>query len=289
MNTKNLGPWILASVIVLVIGFFITQGLKEPRQSASDASKSESLLQRTLRTKTIKVGYGGYPPFLSRDLKTGEMKGYSVALIKEILDPIDVKITWVETSWATMRDDLILGKFDLMVEPIIMTIPRSARVGFSRPYTYFGYATVVTKKSESRFNAIQDLNSPKIRVAVSQGVTDHEFALKRLPNSDLKVISGSDITQVMTEVLLGKADAALVDLPSARKFIKAHPAEVKVLFSDPPPAVTPAGLMTRQQEYDFINFLDNALLALEANGTLQRLEDEYDIPTYRIKRDQASK
>jgi cyclohexadienyl dehydratase len=287
MNNKKLFAWILALSVLSVIAFLILHRSTAP--TGPESAKGESLLQKTLRTKTIKVGYGGYPPFLSRDLKTGEMKGYSVALIKQIFDPVDVKIEWVETSWATMRDDLILGKFDLMVEPIIMTIPRSARVGFSRPYTYFGYASVVVKSNESRFSRMQDLNSPQIRVAVSQGVTDHEFALKRLPKCNLQVISGNDIAQVMEQVLIGKSDAALVDVPSAKKFLKAHPADVKVLFSDPPPAITPAGFMTRQQEYDLINFLNNALLALESDGTLQALEDEYDLPTYHIKREQIEK
>lgn len=286
--TKNLLR--SAAVISLIVGECLcATGCNGSGSGAADVIKSETLLQKMLRTHTIRVGYGGYPPFLIRDARSGEMSGFSVALIKEILQPLDVKIEWVETSWATMRDDLLLGKFDLMVEPIIMTIPRSARVGFSRPYTYFGYASVVVKKQEARFRTIQDLNSPAIRVSVNQGVTDHEFALKNLPKCNLQVISGNDITQVMSQVTMGKADAALVDVPSARRFLQAHPNDVTVLFSDPPPAITPAGFMTRQREYDLINFLSNALLALDADGTLTALEDKYDLPTYRRRPSQAER
>jgi ABC-type amino acid transport substrate-binding protein len=212
-----------------------------------------------LSERHLVAGYAGYPPFLRRDPNTGAISGYSVDLIKGITDPLGVTLEWRETTWDNMKQDLLLGKFDLMVEPIFYTIPRAAQVAYTRPYAYFGYGVPVVRKGERRFKRLEDLNNPDVTIAVTQGVTDQEFAARRLPRARLKLVPGNDISITLTEVLAGKVDAALADVPTVLQFLKAHPNEVEALFLDSPPAITPAGFMVRQADLEFLHFLDTAL------------------------------
>ncbi len=247
-------------------------------------AKSENVLQKMLKTKEIIVGYGGYAPYLIREPNTQEISGYSVDILKAILDPLGIKVKWQETTWDNMKQDILLKKFDLMIEPIFMTIPRSAQVGFTIPYAYFGYASVLVRKGETRFKSIEDLNKPNLTLAVTQGVTDQEYVERNLPKAKVKLIPGNDISITLTEVLIGKADAALADVPTILQFLKAHPNDVIALFLNNPPATTPAAFMTRPDEVEFINFLNNALLYLEANGFFDSLERKYDLPSFREKK-----
>lgn len=278
----------LAALILAVAALalsFTTAPLGVPRDRTEIAQEkpvvSEDALTRALQTKRLKVGYAGYPPYLKKDLNTGEISGYSVEIAKAILDPIDVQIDWVETTWDTMKQDVLVGKFDLMIEPVFMTIPRGARVGFTDPYAYFGYGAMVVRKGDDRFESIDDLNYPQVNVVVTQGVASHEFAERRLQNASLRLIPGNDITITLSEVLHGKADVALADVPTALGFVRAHKDEVSLLLADSPPAITPAGFMTRQGETKLIAFLNSALLYLQANGTLDALDKEYSLPSFR--------
>lgn len=273
-------------LLVIAVAMLVMLSACQKPQATDGATTKEkkNVLQAMLDSKKLRVGFAGYPPYLINDLKTGEKSGYSVDIIKQILDPVDVKIEWVETTWDNMKQDLILGKFDVMIEPIFMTIPRSARVGFTRPYAYFGYAAAIVKKGDKRFKTVQDFNSKNITLAVTQGVTDQEYATVNLPNANLKVIPNKDISITMTEVLAGKADAALADVPTILEFVKAHPKDVDAIFVDNPPATTPAAFMAAQDQVEFINFLNNALLYLEANGTFEKLESKYQLPSFREKK-----
>lgn len=282
MNGIFIKRWVntLVILVTIVVSFYAcNQRVNQDAKSITE--KNVTLLSSMLRTKQLRIGYAGYPPYLRRDISSGEMSGYSVDLIKAILDPIGVKILWAETTWDNMKQDLILGKLDLMIEPIFMTIPRSARVGFTRPYAYFGFGAAVVKLGDERFKSIQDFNSPKITLAVTQGVASHEYATRNLLNAKLKVVPGNDITITLTEVLAGKVDAALADVPTVLEFVKVHSKDVTALFVKNPPAITPAGFMTHQEEIEFINFLNNALTYLEANGTFDVLEAKYELPSFR--------
>lgn len=272
---------ILAVAVVLGMILGCTRQTEGPDDGGQ---KRETVLSKMLRTKRLTVGYAGYPPYLRRDPNTGEISGYSVEVIKSILEPIDVKIEWRETTWDNMKQDILIGKFDLMVEPIFMTIPRSSQVGFTRPYAYFGYAVPVVRKGEKRFKTMQDLNSPQVTIAITQGVTDQEYAGKHLPKAKVKLIPGNDITITLTEVLTGKVDAALADVPTTVEFLKAHAGKVDALFLKDPPATTPAAFMARQSEVEFISFLNNALLFLETQGLFDQLENKYSLPSFREKK-----
>lgn len=273
----------------LLIGLFLSLSLLislgcPQNGSSGNTENKENVLQKMLRTKTLTVGYAGYPPYLKRDPNSGDISGYSVDILNAILIPMDVKVQWKETTWDNMKQDVMTGKFDLMIEPIFMTIPRSAQVGFTRPYAYFGYAAALVRTEETRFSSINDLNDPSITLAITQGVTDQEFAERNLPEAKKKFIPGNDITITLTEVITGKADAALADVPTILEFVKSHPKDVKALFIENPPATTPAAFMTRQDEIEFICFLNNALLYLEANGLFDQLEKKYSLPSFREKK-----
>lgn len=245
---------------------------------------TEPLLDQMLRTHTLVVGYAGYPPYLVEDAATGAVSGYSVDILNAILAPLSVQPTWQRTTWDAMKQDLLTKKIDVMIEPIFFTIPRVAELGFTRPYAYFGYAIPVVRKNEARFSAITDLNRSDVTIAVTQGVTDQDYAAANLPLATVRSIPGNDISLTLTEVAAGRVDAALADVPSALAFVRAHD-NVKALFLDAPPATTPASFATRREETSFISFLNSALLYLESAGLFEQLEARYSLPSFRERRE----
>jgi ABC-type amino acid transport substrate-binding protein len=243
----------------------------------SPASAGPDTLQRIVQAKTLRVGYELYPPYTIKEPSTGKLTGFSVDLADYIAREAGWKVEWVQTSPDTKIPDLQAGKFDVMTEPIFRTIPRATRVTFTRPYAYFGDAAGILKRGETRFKTVDDLNQEGVTIAVRQGYTDQAFATDNLPKATLRALKVDDVSQLFLEVIAGKADAALADLEQVKAFAAAHAGEVEAHFIEPAPSYIPAGLMLRQGDFTFYNFLNTSLEYMEANSVIARLNRKYGI------------
>jgi ABC-type amino acid transport substrate-binding protein len=165
-----------------------------------------------------------------------------------------------------------------MTEPILGTIPRATRVSFSRSYASFADASAIVRKGDSRFKSILDLDKAGVTIAVRAGYTDQTFAADNLPSATLRALKVDDASQVFMEVIAGKADASLADSEQVKAFAAKHPTEVEARFIDPAPSYIPAGLMYRQGDFVFGNFLDTALNYMDANAVFAHLGRKYNLP-----------
>ena len=242
---------------------------------------AESVLDRVQREKVLRVGYSGYPPFLSIDVDTKlPSGGFSVELIERLVEEWDptISIAWVPTNWTNVRTDLVAGKFDLVVEPVFRTIPRAAVVDFSRPFASFGYAIGVVQADDERYTEITDINQPEVVIAVGQGLSSHEYVREYLPAArNLRIIPGGQAHAALDEVLLGRVDIALSDSTTIGEYLEAHPGQLRVVFDNPPPGRVYAGFMFRQGDYKLAAFLNIALDYLRTSGQLERLRQQHGV------------
>ena len=279
MNIKR--PILLPALCLL--GALVLIGcLAQCQTGREPSSQVESALDRVKRTGELRIGYGGYPPYLVKSGVPGEVSGYSVDLIERLLEiwNRDIEIIWVETSWDRVKADFLAGKFDLVVEPLFRTIARASELNFTRPYTYSGYGVAIVRAGDDRFSELDDFNDVGVRIAVNQSVSSHSFVEDRLPSATLRVLPTGNLEQPMMEVLLGQSDAAFVDVASARRFLDAQPG-VAALFYDDPPIQIGAGFMLPQGDYQWESFLSTSIDYMETSGELSRLAEPYDIPIYR--------
>lgn len=287
---RRITRWTVRTLVTLVvIAPTLTGCVSQPAQEPATASDntggtapiSESVLDKVKREQVLRVGFSGYPPYLRVDPTTKRPAGgFSVELIEIILREWDpsIRLDWVPTNWTNVRTDLVLGKFDLVVEPVFRTIPRAAAVDFTKPFAYFGYAIGVVRAGDSRFKSIEDINRPDVSIAVGQGLSSHEYVRRHLPRAtNLKVVPGGQAQAALEEVLTGRVDIALSDTTTIQQYLRAHPGRLAVVFADPPPARVAAGLMLRQGDYKFASFLNTALDYLETSGELRRLKEKYGI------------
>jgi polar amino acid transport system substrate-binding protein len=262
----------VVAALIAILGLLLAS-----RPAALSPSPTVSALIQIVENKTLRVGYELYPPYTIKDPSTGKLTGFSVDLADYIAREAGWKVEWIQTSPGTKIPDLQAGKFDVMTEPIFRTIPRATQVCFSRPYAYFGDAAGIVKRGDARFNVIEDLNKKGVTIAVRQGYTDQTFAADNLPNASIRALNVDDVSQLFVEVVAGKADVALADLEQVKAFAAAHVGEVEARFVDPAPSYIPAGLMLRQGDFTFYNFLNVSLEYMEANGDISRLNHKNGI------------
>ncbi len=161
-------------------------GPATPSDPASSAL-SGSTLDRVFSSGMLRVGLtGDYRPF---SWKTGAgYEGEDVRVVNEFVRDVGLKLQFVDTTWPTLVDDMVAGRFDMAVGGITRTLERSRRVAFSIPVKRVGKCPLVRTGDEEKYATIEQINQPEVRVGANPGGTNNAFAKERLGNAQFVLI-----------------------------------------------------------------------------------------------------
>lgn len=290
LSSANVAIAIVAVVALILAAIALFQAR---RKTPTGPTNVESSLSKTRQSKIIKAGYSNFKPYTifnpNAQNPDEQVTGFSADMLKEIAarQSPPWKIEWHKITFETLKADMESGRFDVFADAVYQTVPRASDFGLTVPYSYFGVAVGLVRKNETRFQKFEDLDREGITIALAQGWTSTEFAQQHLTKPTLKMISvGDDPFVQLQEVIAGRADIALQDVPTVLQFAQAHPNEVKPLWIDAPPSLVPAGFMTRAGDWDMLQFLNSSMLILQADGTMKRLDEKWsalsDFPTLNL-------
>lgn len=270
MDKKYVSAAILSIVAILVsLGGFVFDG-----QKSTDA-ESESTLAKVLETKTLDVCYAVWPPAVIKDASTGELSGHDIDAMRLIADGAGATAVFHETTFGDMAGAIQSGVCDVGTS-LFVNIPRAAAVSFSRPILYGGNSGLV-RLDDVRFKTIADVDKPGIVVATATGEAGDIYAKANFKFA--KVVSidvqSSDLSRFLLEVTSGRADIGIADANTIRLFAAAHP-ETNDVFASEPFGLSPDAFPVRHGDQDFLNYVNNALLSMEVDGTWDSLERKYD-------------
>ena len=163
----------------------------------------------------LRVGTtGDYPPFSWRDPATGQFLGSDIDQAQALAKSLGRRVQFVPTTWRTLQADLVGGRFHIAMGGVSITPERSARGYFSRPYLQDGKTPIARCSDADRFQTIEQINRPAVRVIVNPGGTNDRFARAHLYMASLTVFN--DNTAIFDEILEERADVMVTDAIEAR-------------------------------------------------------------------------
>ncbi len=252
------------------------------RQEIKTGAKQETTLERIKRTGVMRVGYGGFPPYTivnpNETDPNRRVTGFAADMVNEIASRMEppVKVEWYNLNWGSFRADMMAGRFDFLADATYKVIPKAADFNFTRTFSYFGLGAAIVRKGDDRFTVFSDLDRSDVVITLAQGYITTDYAQKNLSHPTFKILPvGDDAFSPMNEVILGRADVALNDVPTVLQFARAHPNEVKALWVETPPSSVAAGFVTRREDRDLNEFLNTAIEIIEIDGTLKRLDKKW--------------
>ncbi|MBS0224065.1 MAG: amino acid ABC transporter substrate-binding protein [Proteobacteria bacterium] len=236
-------------------------------------ARDGSTLDTMLKNKVLRVGWIINPPGSSKNLKTGEIEGFYIDIIKFILAQVNVTPQYVETKWSTFPAGLQSNQFDILVGGTYSTIPRSAALAFTRPIFFSGY-TAAVRQGDDRFRSLADIDKPGVTVAVVQGSGGHEFVKRTFKNAKINALDSADLAADLNEVQMKRADVAIEDTFTTQRYMAAHPGLVN-LFGDKPFNMSPIAWGMRHGDYDLREFIDKSLEWMSVNGKIDEIINNY--------------
>lgn len=259
--------WIGMTVgLMLICGFFATAGnAGEIQQKLVE----ESVLEQVMRRGILRVGMSTFVPWAMKD-KTGELIGFEIDVAKRLAEDMGVKVEFVPTKWAGIIPALLTGKFDVIIGGMSVQPGRNIKVNFSIPYDYTGMSMVAHKELAAGFDSLDDFNDPKVTIAVRLGSTAASAAKKFMPEAELRMFD--DESQAYQEMLNGNAHAVVGSAPTPAFYAIKNPEKTFLPLADTF-TKEPIGFAVKKSDYDTLNFFNNWIRVVRAEGWLKERKD----------------
>ena len=251
-------------ITLMAIGFLFAAS----SSSADVDLAKKSTIEQILKRGEIRVGFeSGFAPFEMTN-KKGEFIGFDMEFGRRLAKAMGVKFVPVNTTWDGLIPALLAGKFDIIMGGMPVTQERNLKVNFAEPYIVVGQTILLNKKLKNQVLSYKDLNNPKF-IVTSKIRTSGEQAIKKyIPKATYKGFESE--TKAGLEVINGKADALVYDLPFCG-FLYASQGKDKTIFLSDPFTYEPLAWAINRGDPDFLNFLNNFLRQSKGDGFYDRM------------------
>ena len=209
----------------------------------------------------------GYVPFEYIDEDSGELVGFDIDLISAVAEEAGVKIEFETLDFDGIVAGVGSGRFDAAIAGMTITEERKESIDFTQAYYEAGLILAV-KDDNDDIKSIDDVSGKTI--ATRTGSTSQEYLTA---NTDAKIEAFPGIIEAYQNVLAGRADAVLYDLPNVQ-FYSETEADNKLktvgekLTGEDYGIAFPKGSELRDQ-------FDEALTTLKENGTYDDIYEEW--------------
>ncbi len=226
----------------------------------------ESTLEQIMKRGVMRVGMSTFVPWAMQS-REGRFIGFEIDVAERLAEDMGVRAEFIPTKWSGIIPALLTGKFDIIIGGMGIKPDRNMKVNFSRPYDYTGMSIVAHKEKAKGFTSLEDFNKPDIRVAARLGTTAASAAGDYLPKASLRLFD--DEAQAIQELLNGRVHAVVASAPLPAYQSLLHPEKLFLPFEE---SFTqePIGFAVRKGDFDTINFLDNWIRFVQAEGWLEK-------------------
>lgn len=257
----------LAAVTLCMLLLAGCQKKEEP--VSSEANKLEEIMDQGV----LKVGTtGDYQPMSYLDPDTGEYVGFDNELTKDLAGEMGVEIQYVETSWPTLMEDTLAGKFDLAICGITVNDARKEQALMSDGYIVNGKTILCRVEDADKYTSLEAINRPEVRVMVNPGGLNEQFARENLPDVTLII---HDVNQEIPGLVAsGEADIMITEIMEAGYYVGQDSRLAAPLVQEPFTHGEIGVLMPKGSE-DLLNYVNEFLRKEKESGRIDELADEY--------------
>lgn len=254
-----------SALFVLTIAVLALLGACNRSPQAADGDRLAAIKASGVLRVAV---FDGNPPFGFIDPQSRQLRGLDVDMAQALADRLGVKLQTVPTNPANRIPLLTSGKVDLVLANFTITPERARQVDFSIPYFASGQQFIARKGT---LTSPQQLNS--LRIGVDKGTVNEIVLREKYPGATL--VAYDDTPFAFAALANGNVQAISQDGPKLVGLL-AHVPD-KDHYEIPPFTISqdligagiPKGATTLK------TFVDENLLALEADGRAQEIYDTW--------------
>ena len=219
MNRKQIMRFLSGLCLLFILAF------------TSCAASQDSLSAVRSRGVLLVGATGDYRPMSYLEPETGKYVGFDAALAGDLASSLGVRLAFVPTSWPTLMDDTLAGKFDLAVCGITITSARKELALMSDGYLGNGKTVLCRTGDADRFTSLEAIDRPEVRVMENPGGLNEKFARANLPRATLIIHPVNE--EIPGLVASGRADVMITETLEAEYYVSRDPRLAAPLLNRP--------------------------------------------------------
>ena len=233
------------------------------------ASTPEAIVARG----ALLVGTAGdYRPMSFLDPETGRYVGFDAELAEDLGKALGVAVEYVPTSWPTLMEDTLAGKFDLAICGITVTDARREAALMSQGYLGNGKTVLCRREDAEKYTSLEAINRPEVRVMENPGGLNEKFARENLPDATLII---HDVNQEIPGLVAsGEADVMITEILEAGYYVGVDDRLAAPLIYEPFTRGELGVLMPKGSEA-LLDYVNAFIEAEKASGRIEALAEQY--------------
>lgn len=210
----------------------------------------------------------GGAPYLFKDPDDPSHNiGFEVDLVAALAKRLGRKIEFHQYSFDSLVPGLERRDFDFALNGLEVTPDRVKRLRFSRPY-YVYQLQLVVRRDETRIRSLDDCEALHATV----GTLGETAASRLLVQRGIAAKFYDAQAEPYQNLVLGRVDAVLMDLPIALYYAQPNP---RLKFVGPPLGKGHYAIAFRQEQEELAQQFDAALLDLARDGKLREIYEKW--------------
>ncbi len=201
-------------------------------ESAGDNSAAAELQTVTPGKLTIATSpdFAPYEFYAIGEDGTPSLAGFDIALAQYIADDLGLELEIVTVDFDGVLSELQTKSVDLGMAGLSPDTKREAIMAFSDLYYIGGQSLVTVKANAETYNTFEAINKPEVSVGAQIGSIQMDLATANSPDAD--IVPLPKVTDIITELLAGKLDAAYIETDVAKSYQKNYP-ELEIVLEVP--------------------------------------------------------
>ena len=253
----------------------VSAAAEETAESTQSAESTDIATPSTIKDGVLSVGVEiPYPPMeIFADDGVTPM-GFDIDLAEALGEKLGLEVEFNNVAWDGIFDGLKVDKYDVVISSCTITPEREESLDFSDPY-FENYQTIsVMPDSDKEINDIKDVNG--LKVGYQSGTSADEYLNDLIDAGEIQCETSSyaKMTEAFSDLKLGRIDAVICDTPVASSYVKDPEYGVVIKWTQPSDPEY-FGIAIKKGNTEMADAVNAALKALQDDGTLQRINDEW--------------
>lgn len=257
-------------VLALVgcMAFSMTAFAEESTEGTSEGSVDLSAVETVTDGKLTVATSPDFAPYefyaIDED-GTPSLAGFDMALAQYIADYMGLELEVVTVDFDGVLTELQTKSVDLGMAGLSPDPVREAAMDFSDIYYEGGQSLVTVKDNADTYNSTDAVNDPSVSVGAQTGSIQLDLAQKNSPDAD--IVSLPKVTDIISELLAGKLDAAYIETDVAKSYQKNYP-DLEIV-ADVPYDVVGSSIGVSKGNAELLAAVNEAIAAAKADGSLE--------------------
>ena len=198
------------------------------------------------------------------------LAGFDMALAQYIADYIGLELEVVTMDFDGVLSELQTKSVDLGMAGLSPDPKREEAMDFSDIYYEGGQSLVTIKDNADKYNSFEAVNDPDVSVGAQTGSIQMDLATENTPDAD--IISLPKVTDIISELIGGKLDAAYIETAVAESYQKNYP-ELEIVL-DVPYDVEGSAIGVSKGNEELLAAVNEAIAAAKEDGSIDKFVAE---------------